>query len=259
MSLERSPSLQAEPEIEKLLADFGPRWKLQPLYPFWYLRTDGLWEVPQAGQLEQRAGKLQPKVTAMRQRATGGLPAEFDQRLREDPQLLRDAAQALLDRHFEPSLHPAIASAVGLDLAAAPTAKTVEKRKRDRAFRQKVLVAYEHRCAACGWNVYLGADAFGLEAAHVFWHTLGGPDEIANGLSLCTIHHLALDLGAISVDDTRRLLVSQQISGSTGVDTGLHAFAGQPLRAPQPGNEPVDLQHAAWHRAQIFRPPARAA
>lgn len=213
--------------------------------------------MPAVEEFDTVPGSRRPGTPALRASGWGGFVEEYDRELRSDPDLVREAARAVLDGHFEPSLHDTISSAVGLDPAAAATVADVEKRKRDRAFRQSVLVAYEYRCAACGWNVYLGSDSFGLEAAHVLWHTHGGPDELDNGLCLCSMHHLALDRGAISIDENRRLLVSQHISGSTGVAEGLHALAGESLRRPQPGNPPIRREHADWHREQVFRAPAR--
>ena len=49
----------------------------------------------------------------------------------------------------------------------------------------------------------------GLEAAHVRWHSHGGPSDVANGLCLCPLHHKFLDLGAIGISDTHRVMVSQ--------------------------------------------------
>lgn len=242
-----------EKPLARLLREFGPPWPTTPLYPFWYLRNDRVWEVPEAGQLDTRAGKPEPRITALRATAHGGFPADIDSLLRAEPSLVRQAAELLLDRHFETSLHAAIASACGIDLAEPLVGK---KRKRDRAFRAKVLTAYEHRCAACGWNVYLAGEPFGLEAAHVFWHTLGGPDDLTNGLCLCALHHQALDRGIISIGTEGELLVSQQVSGSDGLET-IHNLTGKPIRAPQPGNPQIAPKHSAWHREQVFKSPAR--
>ena len=48
---------------------------------------------------------------------------------------------------------------------------------------------------------------WGWEAAHIQWHSHGGPDQVANGLALCTFHHGAFDRGAIGLD---------KVSGGTG-------------------------------------------
>lgn len=245
---------RVEPDLRQLLHEFGPPWPTTPLYPFWYLQTDLLWEVPEGPELDHREGKTEPKITSLRAKARGGFPEPVDTALRDEPGLLIRAAQLLLNRHFEPSLHAEIATACGLDLMPFPLTRP----RRNRHFRDLVLRAYEYRCAVCGWNVFVGRDPLGLEAAHLFWHRLGGPDDLTNGLALCSIHHLALDRGAISIDDVGRLLVSQHVNGSEGVHQALHELAGQQIRDPQPGNPCLAPEHAAWHRSQVFRSPARA-
>ena len=56
-------------------------------------------------------------------------------------------------------------------------------------------------------------DSVGLEAAHIKWHAYYGPDEVSNGLALCTLHHKASDLGGISLLDDLRLVVSDDLHG----------------------------------------------
>ncbi|HJN77839.1 MAG TPA: hypothetical protein QGF58_28240, partial [Myxococcota bacterium] len=44
------------PLLHELLVEFGPgdRKSVHPEYPFWYLRNDGVWEVPDAATLARR-------------------------------------------------------------------------------------------------------------------------------------------------------------------------------------------------------------
>ncbi|WP_419163493.1 HNH endonuclease [Candidatus Palauibacter sp.] len=77
-----------------------------------------------------------------------------------------------------------------------------------------------------------------MEAAHIQWHSHEGPDEVANGLALCLLHHKALDRGALGLGETTGSLVD---------------FSGQRIRRPrtrtlQPAPEYVD-----WHRKEVFR------
>jgi HNH endonuclease len=53
-------------------------------------------------------------------------------------------------------------------------------------------------------DVQLGKISVGIEAAHVKWFSHGGPDVVANGLSLCSLHHKAFDLRAIAISTVRR-------------------------------------------------------
>lgn len=63
------------------------------------------------------------------------------------------------------------------------------KRSRDPNFRNKILRAYKYSCAVCGFNVRLGNNLVGIEAAHIKWHQAGGPDREDNGIALCSMHH----------------------------------------------------------------------
>ena len=107
--------------------------------------------------------------------------------------LIASTAHLLLQGHFPASLHDDIRTAVGLRwewvVRDAPVA-------RDPNFRSAVLRAYERRCAVCNYDIRLGDELLGLEAAHIKWHAAGGPDDVSNGLALCGFHHKALDRGA---------------------------------------------------------------
>src|SRR5262249_856061 len=145
--------------------------------------------------------------------ATGGFSDEVKAALRATPALAGKIANLLLDRHFPDTLHPDILQAVGLDLTPQVT-----ERMRDPAFRKRVLRAYEYRFAVCGSDVRLGSVSIALDAAHIRWVQAGGPDEEANGLALCVLHHKLLDLGAFTLDREGHVLVSEQANGTGGFE-----------------------------------------
>jgi putative restriction endonuclease len=130
------------------------------------------------------------------QDAVGGFSDDVKVALAADPGLAREIALRLLESHFPESLHQDILDAVGLTLET----QWVKARSRDPKFRQRVLVAYEYRCAVCGFDVRLGSVSIALDAAHIRWHQAGGPDEEANGLALCVLHHKTFDLGAFTLN-----------------------------------------------------------
>ncbi len=94
--------------------------------------------------------------------------------------------------------------------------------------------------------------------AHLTGTSAGGTDTEDNGLALCSLHHKALDRGAIALDDDRRILVSQHVRGSQGVAEWLLRFIGQPIRPPQAGEPEPATDNIQWHRREVFRDPARA-
>jgi putative restriction endonuclease len=260
---------EVEERLLPLLDDYAPpkKGKHQPMYPYWHLQSDGLWVVPGAASLPKQMNGI-PLMGALR-KTEGSFPPAIAEPLRSDPELAAQVVQELLDSHFPPSIHDGLREATGLELVlpsgpglAADSAGAVGKARapRDPEFRRRVLQAYEHRCAATGFRAALGRSYFGVEAAHVKWHAMGGPDIVANGMVLDPTMHMLLDRGAWSLSDDRRILVSAQFTGSDEAVRRLRQLHGVPLRAPLPGFEPVRADFIRWHREPgkggVFRQPA---
>lgn len=179
-----------------------------------------------------------------------GLPsADFDL-LRSDPVLLATAARLLLAEHFPETLHEDILQAVGLDLDPVGFAS---KRRRDPRFRPAVLAAYDYRCAVCDWQLIADGVVEGLDAAHVKWHAADGPDEVSNGLALCSLHHKALDRGWYGIDDTGRVRISHAVSGNHAFASMLGRFDDKPLRPARRDVDRLKPEHRQWHWSEVFR------
>jgi putative restriction endonuclease len=244
---------EAEPDLTALLREFGPPRKSDhPEQPFWRLQRDGVWTVTAPANLPMKAGDDIPRVSALRSHdVRAGFSADVRSALTADPSLVARIAVQILERHFPESLHQDILNAVGLTLETGPA-----KKKRDPAFRQRVLKAYEHRCAVCGFDVRLGSVSIALDAAHIRWHQAGGPDVENNGLALCVLHHKTFDLGAFTVADGV-LLVSDQANGTAGFNEALMAYHGKPIRPPQRTDWRPDPKHVEWHGREVFKGEAR--
>jgi putative restriction endonuclease len=121
-----------------------------------------------------------------------------------------------------------------------------------------VLLAYEYRCAFCGYDGRLATDPVGLDAAHIRWHGFNGPDTVDNGVGLCTLHHKLFDQGAMGIGLDHRVLVSRHFVGRGPTADGLVlGLIGKPLEGPQPGESPPARENLDWHLTQVFREPAR--
>ena len=256
-----APYAEVDRALARLLREFGPvRRSMHPELPFWHLRTDGVWEVPNAAHLRVRAGSSNPPRGELLARgATGGFAPEVEVALRADPALLAAVCHTVLDAHFPASIHEDLLAAVGLDdaTALAGGAVAVSARRRDPAFRQRVLTAYERRCAVCGFDVRLGDVALGLDAAHIMWHQAGGPDTVENGLALCVLHHKLFDRGAFTLSDDYHVELSEHLHGATGFDVHLLAFHGRPIHEPQTRAYLPAPGHLRWHRREVFQGPPR--
>jgi putative restriction endonuclease len=263
-----------EPQLKSLLATFAHHSALSSRhYPYWHLHSDGqgrLWEIQGPPALLQRASGATPNLGELKQPdVLAGFAADVDARLRADSVLLQQAAQTLLDAYFPSTLHEDIAAIAGLDLS--PIALTVQeapavsythgtpRRRRDPAFRERVLRAYEYRCCVCGFDLRIDHMPAGLEAAHIRWHTYDGPDIESNGLSLCALHHKLFDLGVFTLvpNDWRIVFSQHAIGGGRSLEGELRHHGAQ-LLPPQdkdslPAPSFVDCNHS-----NVFKKPQRA-
>lgn len=252
---------EAEEPVSRLINDFGPavlsrsRARERAAMPFVYLERD-LWE------LRGRDGSvIGPDVPArggwLRARGAHGRLHPRIEKVLADPGTLAAAARLLLDLHFTPGLEAAICDAVGLDLADVedavyrPSAK--KRRARRAGFAEEVLQAYAYACAMCGYDGALGRHPVGLEAAHVRWHSQDGPDDVNNGLALCSLHHTLFDLGVLGLMPDLRIQVSRLYVARSPAGQAVDALHGQLLAAPRPGRPLVDPRFVFWHGRQVFK------
>lgn len=262
-----------EASLKQLLAEFGPSSAAKSRhYPFWHLKTDGggsLWDLSGPREILSRPAGATPSLGELRaHHIRGGFPQTMDAALRHVPGLLQAVASRVLDTYFPSTLHSDIQASLGLDLTrtgglregepALADYASAEKRRRDPGFRERVLRAYEYRCCICGFDLRIGHMPAGLEAAHIQWHHVGGPDIETNGLSLCALHHKLFDLGVFTVEPTRNLVIFSEhaISGSRGLDGELQ-FHGRAIHAPQHHELLPAPEFLAWNTKNVFKTPAR--
>ena len=100
----------------------------------------------------------------------------------------------------------------------------------------------------------------GCEAAHVQWHCYDGPDTISNGIALEPTIHKLFDIGAWTLTDDRRILISRDLTGDDKTIERIRGRHGQPLSSPIQGEQEVSQEFIRWHREPnqggVFRQPA---
>jgi putative restriction endonuclease len=256
----RAPYAEAADPVSQLINDFGPPVRSPALerqraaMPFVHLERD-LWELRDRGgddigpDAPERArwlldhgavGELRPEVTT----------------LLADSTTLAAAARLLLDQHFTPVLSEMICTTVNLDLAileAPQISRASARRPRAAGFAEDVLRAYAYRCAMCGFDGRLGRNPVAIEAAHVRWHSQDGPDELANAIALCSLHHALFDCGVLGLSPDLRVTVSPLYAATSQAGRAIDALADQPLLNVRPGKPSVDVIYVNWHTIQVFK------
>lgn len=251
------PFAEIEGPMKNLLSRYGHPGdsRPRPEFPFWRLRNDGLWDIPEhASVTETESGDAHIRELRRLAVAGGFSPDVFDA-LRRDRKLVADVAQMLL-AEFPDTMRGDLIREVGL---AGWDLRPGQKRlARNPAFRENVLRAYGRCCAVCGYDLRIGDNLFGLEAAHIRWHRYAGPDHVRNGLALCSFHHKAFDYGAFTLapdGDGYVVQVSRDVSGQSPTAGRLRKLHDMSVRPPLNGDEAPDSEHVLWHRQEVFRPP----
>ncbi|MGI6424594.1 MAG: phosphorothioated DNA-binding restriction endonuclease [Tepidanaerobacteraceae bacterium] len=241
------PYKEVRKSLTELLIEFGPSRKTHhPEQPFVRLVTDGIWDL----NTSVRKDEIKDRWLLDHQ-VVGGFNDEVFTLLNGNENLIREIAEIVLDNHFPDTIHEDILNSVGLDFD-----KKLNK-LRDPHFRRRILIAYEYRCAVCGFNVRLGDNLIAVEAAHIKWHQAGGPDSVENGIALCAIHHKLFDRGVFTITPSRKILVAERAHGTSGFDEWLMRFHGKDLRNPiRPEYYPKD-SYVNWHVREVFHGPAR--
>jgi len=212
---QRTPVNFAEIEatLKELLSDFGrPSAVKTPHNPFWHLQSDGIWKLEGPAALLSRPMGATPNITELRApNVHGNFAPELLKLLDQHPQLIHEIAHHLAEVNFPASIAQDVLDATGIPPLAVITASdatvnetpaeaNTTRRRRNPAFRENVLIAYEYRCCVCGFDLRLGRRIVGVEAAHIRWFQFEGPDTTNNGLALCATHHKMFDLGAFTVE-----------------------------------------------------------
>lgn len=234
-------------EVGPLLRDFGlPDSRVTPEYPFWHLRSSGLWDVE--GMEDQKATPTPSKLTAAR--ASAGLSSNAAKVLRRS--LARAEAIGLICSKYLGDIdREEVLKRVGLAGYASASGEipdggrgggpvprrpgTSSQLDRNPRLVESIKVMYEHACQVCGSRVETKYSYYS-EAAHI--RGLGkphdGPDQLSNLLCLCPNHHVEFDRLAIYIDED--WAVRRNSTGAVDYQLKRHA------------DHVIEQEHLRYHR-----------
>jgi putative restriction endonuclease len=260
--------LELKQAFDQLWPAFGWNTPTRAAYPFWYLTSDGFWRlVGDRGPLSI-SGERPPTERLIEQKVRFGQLSDEAWLLLRQPEIRRRAISFLVEHYFpdsaQPELREMIEAASIVALPARSMAREDEEwpvtrnSPRDARFRENVMLAYERKCGVCGFGPQHAKPPSAVQAAHVWPVQFGGPCDIQNGVALCSIHHWALDSGALSFDDDRKILVSARVIDGPAIESMLRAYSGHALANPLPGYPTLATRWLALHRKELFIAPALA-
>lgn len=239
-------------KLKKALRLFGPRTaSLHPEYPFWHLQNDGLAELVSEKPLVIRKSSSNPTVTSLRNgNAKGGLVEADYQLLSGNLSLQSLAAHKILDAHFPSSIHEELIRFFGLTLDD-PHARD---KTTNSEFRERVLSAYQNRCALTGFELAFDGRSVGVEAAHIFWPQSGGNDDVSNGVAMTSLHRKLFHLGLFKVrPDDLRIVVSSRVSDQGTSGLSLSGLDGKSIELPRDKAMHPNTSALSWHAKWVFR------
>jgi putative restriction endonuclease len=238
--------------LKKALRTFGPRSKtLHPEYPFWHLRRDNLADFVFEKELVIRRSSSNPTVKSLKAaNARGGL-VEADFRLLSGNLPLQSlTVHRILDAHFPSSIHDELIRFFGLTLDS-PHAKD---RVSDCEFQERVLAAYQNRCAITGFQLMFEGLPVGVDAAHIFWPQSGGNDDVSNGVAMTSLHRKLFHLGLFKIrPDNFEVVVSSQATSTAGAVVSLKEIVGKSIYLPSDDALWPNKDALAWHEKWVYR------
>ena len=258
-------------ELLSLLRSFGaPRRRHKPQEPFWRMRKNEIWEIPQAEHItEHPNGSVSPSQLRD-QNIQGGFPAFLYNTFRRDKAIALKVAEYLVNSHFPETMRLAVLEATlggnaiegilsqsrQVDNDQSPLLNSaLNRRSRSPKFRKTVLSKYEYRCAVCKYSFEFPRGNWpALEAAHIKWHSHRGPDDAQNGLSLCVLHHELFDWGAFTIlPNTFDILVARTILNQV-CKSPITSLQGTPLPIiPERDSDQPAAEYLDWHARNVFR------
>ena len=142
----------------------------------------------------------------------------------------------------------------GVPFADAPVERpmietTLTRPFRDDAFRRRVRLAYDNRCAISGLRLINGGGRPEVQAAHIKPVANQGPDSVRNGIALSGTLHWMFDRGLISIGEDFGILRSNSLSD----DVARLIRPEARLLLPRDETLRPHSSFLRFHREQVFK------
>ena len=236
-----------EKKLDLLIREHGGRPThsgSKPEQPFYHLRTSPFWIVKTQQEYEPRKTALVSDLR--RPESYGAFQPKVFRLLRSSGEVRARVVDSILNEWWPESLHGDIREDLGLDRLDSR-----RRAQRDRQFTIDVLENFRYSSAFCGFHAVLNRIATGIDAAHVHWRSLRGPDDVENGIALCKLHHWAFDKGILGINDQEHICIADVFSAQHDGGLPLESLVNRSL-AVQPRNKAIAKRFLDWHRNNVY-------
>lgn len=236
-----------EKQLERLIREHGGRPTKsgpRPEQPFSHLRSSPFWILKT--QREYSAGTTALVSDLRDPKSYGAFQPSVFRLLRSSGVARSRVVDSILDEWWPDTLHGDIREDLGLDRLDSQ-----RRRQRDRQFTIDVLENFRYSCAFCGFHAVLNGQATGIDAAHIQWHAYRGPDDVANGIALCKLHHWAFDKGILGIAEDKIIRIADVFVAQSDGGLPLESLANQSL-AVEPRNQVIARRFLEWHIRNVY-------
>lgn len=236
-----------EQDLKRLIREHGGRPTAsgeKPEQPFSHLRSSAFWKLRTQDDYATGTTAL---ISDLRHPDSHGAfePSVF-RLLRGSGEARARVVDSILHEWWPETLHGDIREDLGLDRLDSG-----RRRQRDRQFMIEVLENFRYSCAFCGFHGVLNGQATGIDAAHVQWHALHGPDDVENGIALCKLHHWAFDKGILGINKDDCIGIADAFVAQSDGGLPLESLRDRPL-AVLPRNKEIARRYLEWHRNNVY-------
>ena len=236
-----------EKKLDLLIREHGGRPThsgSKPEQPFYHLRSSPFWILKTERQYAP--GRTALISDLRRPDSYGAFQPKVFRLLRSSGDARARVVDLILNEWWPETLHGDIREDLGLDRLDSR-----RRAQRDQQFTIDVLENFRYSCAFCGFHAVLNRVATGIDAAHIHWHSLHGPDDVENGIALCKLHHWAFDKGILGIDDQARICIADVFVAQQDGGLPLESLVNRSL-AVQPRNKPIAKRFLDWHRSNVY-------
>jgi putative restriction endonuclease len=248
-----SPFAEIQPKLAELIGVFGPPSSTSSSKAaadtFTDLGRDGVWLL----DADVAPAQSEPLHTEV----SGRFVPEIEAALKRSSRLCARVARLMVDLNFPDTLAADVLTGAGLEpdvvRRAGDIGRSLPTQRRPRAgWAMDILNGWDRRCAFCGFDGTVGSMAVGLEPAQVRWFALDGPDDLDNGLALCSLHHKLFDSGVLGLDASQRVQVSPMFGGRSVAAAAVRDLHGMELQPPSGAPLPAQV-YIDWHSREVFK------